>query len=68
MIMTVTHFLAKIHFSPVRFLKRKKKAGTNLSLLSWSTIMKGLFMKTYLHKPIKFVQLFSGGKIQKCFI
>ena len=60
-------FKAKIYFSITKVLKsRKKIAGTNFVLLSRSRDMIGLFMKTFIHKPMKILQFFSRGEIKKC--
>ena len=59
---------AKISFSLIRVLKNKEKEATsNFALLPLSRIIIEWFMKTYIHKPIKILQLLSRGKIQKCF-
>ena len=47
-------------------LEARKKADTNFVLLSQSRNMIGRFMKTYLHRPIKILQFFTPGRIQKC--
>ena len=62
----MTHFLVKIFFSHKSSKKQEKEAGTNFVFLLWSRNMIGLFIKTYLHSPIKILQFLSRGKIQKC--
>ena len=39
---------------------------TTIVVLSWSRNMIGRFMKTYLRRPIKILQLLTPGRIQKC--
>ena len=49
----------------MRVLKGKKEVGTNFALFCWSRNMIGWFIKTCLHKAVKILQFFSGGKTQK---
>ena len=58
-------FQADIFFSHKNSKKKAKEACTNFVLLSQSRNMIGLFMKIYLHKPIKIQQFFSRGKHNK---
>ena len=56
----VTKIFAATSFSEQ--LNRK----TTIVVLSWSRNMIGRFMKTYLRRPIKILQLLTPGRIQKC--
>ena len=46
--------------------KQEKDAGTSFVLLSQSRKMIRQFMKTYLHRPIKILQLTTPRRIRKC--
>ena len=58
-------FSAKIYFSLLKVKKKRKKGITNFVSLFRSRNMIEWFVKTYLHKPIKILQLLSFRKIQK---
>ena len=65
MFKTVT--LSKLNFIFYeKFKKQEKEAGTNFYLLSqWKNLI-GRFIKIYLNRPIKILQLLIPGNIQKC--
>ena len=48
----------------ILYTKQEKEAGTNFVLFYRSRNMIGRFMETYLHKPIKILQLLTRKIIQ----
>ena len=65
-VITITLLKPKFIFFHNNSKKQDKKVDANFVLLSQSTITTGQFIKIYLHKEIKILQILTGEGIHKC--
>ena len=66
--MSAYKLLLPYHLKRLKKKNSEKGAGTSFILLSvWKQTI-GQFIQSYLHRPMKILEFFTRGKIQKCFV
>ena len=63
--MTVKTLYKKLYFFSLKVLKARKGSWLSLVLLCQSRNIVGQFKKSYLHRPIKFLNFLTPARIQK---